>query len=153
QAAVPTSQEFGHSISQVIYYATNILSRSNTVTVTFDQPAHFVDLRATEYAGLIKGDPFDVGTSSNGAGLLADSRPLTTGQTNELLFAAGTTTGSFAGPGPGYVIQMFTQPNSDIVEDMAADAAGTYDATAPCGASGWVMQLAAFKATSPPIWS
>jgi hypothetical protein len=153
QAAVPTSQNMNNSLSQAIYYATNILSRSNTVTVMFDQPAHYVDLRATEYAGLIKGDPFDVGTSGNGQGLLADSGPLTTGQTNELLFAAGTTTGSFAGPGIGYVIQMYTRPNSDIVEDMVADAAGTYNAMAPCGASGWVMQVAAFKATPPPIWS
>ncbi len=153
QAAVPTSQNMNNSLSQAIYYATNILSRSNTVTVMFDQPAHYVDLRATEYAGLIKGDPFDVGTSGNGQGLLADSGPLTTGQTNELLFAAGTTTGSFAGPGIGYVIQMYTRPNSDIVEDMVADAAGTYNAMAPCGSSGWVMQVGAFKATPPPIWS
>ena len=153
QAAVPTSQNMNNSLSQAIYYATNILSRSNTVTVMFDQPAHYVDLRATEYAGLIKGDPFDVGTSGNGSGLLADSGPLTTGQTNELLFAAGTTTGSFSGAGAGYAIQMYTRPNSDIVEDMVADAAGTYNAMAPCGASGWVMQVAAFKATPPPIWS
>jgi hypothetical protein len=153
QTAVPTDQQLGNSLSQAIYYATNILAGSNTVTVMFDQPAHFVDLRATEYVGLIQGDPFDMGSSGNGSGLLADSGPLTTSQTNELLFAAGTTTGSFAGPGPGYVIQIFTKPNSDIVEDMVADAAGTYDATAPCGASGWVMQVAAFKATPPPLWS
>jgi hypothetical protein len=153
QAAVPTSQQMANSLSQAIYYATNILSGSNTVTVMFDQPAHFVDLRATEYAGLIQGDPFDAGSSGNGSGLLADSGPLTTGQTNELLFAAGTTTGSFIGPAAGYVERMYTRPDSDIVEDMVADAAGTYDATAPCGASGWVMQVAAFKATPPPIWS
>ena len=151
QVAVPTFR--GGGLSQAIYYATNIHSGSNTVTVMFDQPAHFVDLRATEYAGLIQGDSFDVGTSDAGVGLLADSGPLTTGQTNELLFAAGTTTGSFAGAGAGYAIQIYTQPNSDIVEDMVADAAGTYNALAPCGSSGWVMQVAAFKATPPPIWS
>jgi hypothetical protein len=153
QTAVPISQQMNNSLSQTIYYATNIHSGNNTVTVMFDQPAHFVDLRATEYAGLIKGDPFDVGTSGTGSGLLADSGPLTTTQTNEVLFAAGTTTGSFSGAGIGYAIQIYTRPNSDIVEDIVADAAGMYDATAPCGASGWVMQVAAFKATPPPIWS
>src|SRR5262249_12465357 len=153
QTAVTTSQQMNNAISQAIYYATNIHSGSNTVTVMFDQPAHFVDLRATEYGGLIKGDPFDVGASGTGSGLLADSGPLTTGQTNELLFAAGTTTGSFAGAGSGYVIQIYTRPNSDIVEDMVSEAAGTYNAMAPSGASGWVMQVASFKATPPPIWS
>jgi hypothetical protein len=152
QAAVPTSQQMANSLSQAIYYATNILSGSNTVTVMFDQLAHYVDLRATEYAGLIPGDPFDAGSSGTGSGLLADSGPVTNGQPNELLFAAGTTTGSFVGPGVGYVERMYTR-DSDIVEDMVADAAGTYDATAPCGASGWVMQVAAFMATPPPIWS
>ncbi len=94
-----------------------------------------------------------MGSSGSGSGLLADSGPLTNSQANELLFAAGTTTGSFSGPGVGYVIQLYTRPNSDIVEDMVADEAGTNNATAPCGASGWVMQVAAFKATPPPIWS
>src|SRR4029434_3569401 len=105
-----------------------------------------------EYTGLIEGDPFDVGSSGIGVGILADSGPLTTSQTNELLFAAGTTTGSFSDRGVGYVIEIYT-PDSNIIEDMVADAAGTYNATAPCGASGWVMQVAAFKATPPPIWS
>src|SRR6185295_10198496 len=48
QAAVATSQDMNNNLSQAVYYATNILSRSNTVTVIFDQPAHYVDLRATE---------------------------------------------------------------------------------------------------------
>jgi len=152
QAALPTSQQFNNSLSQAIYYAANIHSGNNTVTVMFDQPAHFVDLRATEYAGLIAGDPFDVGSFGTGVGILADSGPLTTSQTNELLFAAGTTTGSFSDRGLGYVLEIYT-PDSDIVEDMVADVAGTYDATAPCGASGWVMQVAAFKASPPPLWS
>ncbi len=39
QAAIPTFQDLNGSLSQAIYYATNILSRSNTVTVMFDQRA------------------------------------------------------------------------------------------------------------------
>ena len=37
---------------------------ANQVTVTFDQPAVFVDLRLTEYGGLKTVSPFDVGTQS-----------------------------------------------------------------------------------------
>ena len=50
QVAVPTFR--GGGLSQAIYYAANILSSgSNTVTVTFDQPAQFVDLRARSIPG------------------------------------------------------------------------------------------------------
>lgn len=151
QLAIPTFR--GGGLSQAIYYAANIPSASNTVTVMFDQPAQLVDLRATEYSGLSQDNPFDAGASASGTSALADSGLLMTSQTNELLFAAGTTTGSFSGSGAGYLIEIYTRPDSDIVEDMVADTAGTYNATAPCGASGWVMQVAAFKATPPPIWS
>ena len=41
----------GGGLSQAIHHATDILSGSNTVTVTFDQPAKDVDLRATEHPG------------------------------------------------------------------------------------------------------
>src|SRR2546427_4986895 len=95
-------------------------SGSNTVTVTFDQPAQFVDLRATEYSGLSQDNPFDAGASASGTSALADSGLLMTSQTNELLFAAGMVGGNFTGPGAGYVQRVITQPNKDIVEDMVA---------------------------------
>src|SRR5262249_39161733 len=39
----------GPGLSQAIYYAPNIKPGNNTVTVTFDGPAAFVDLRVVEY--------------------------------------------------------------------------------------------------------
>ena len=149
QMAVPTFR--GGGLSQAIYYAANSLSGSNTVTVMFDQPAKFVDLRATEYSGLSHNNPFDAAASASGTGALADSGPVTTGQTNELLFAAGMTGSSFTGPGTGWVKEVITQPNADIVEDMVAASAGTYSATAPlASSSGWLMQVAAFRTGPPP---
>lgn len=50
QQAVAPSR--GNNLSQAIYYNKQIKAGSNTVTVTFDQPAVYVDLRVTEYSGL-----------------------------------------------------------------------------------------------------
>ncbi|HYV29575.1 MAG TPA: hypothetical protein VEO53_00480, partial [Candidatus Binatia bacterium] len=149
EVAVPTFR--GGGLSQAIYYATNILAGNNTVTVMFDQPAKYVDLRVTEYSGLSQDHPFDAGASASGTGALADSGPVTTGQTNELLFAAGMVGTSFTGPGTGWVQEVITQPNADIVEDMVAASAGKYSATAPLASSGgWLMQVAAFRTGPPP---
>ena len=86
-------------MSQAIYYATNIASGANSVTVTFSEPAAYVDLRVTEYSGLNAAGAFDAGTSATGIGTIADSGPLNVTATNELLFGAGMTAGSFTGPG------------------------------------------------------
>ena len=153
QTAIPTFR--GNGMSQAIYYATNIPAGSNTVTVTFNQPAVFVDLRVTEYSGLSPTNVFDVGTSATGIGASADSGPLTVNATNELLFGAGMTAGTFSGPGNGFTLRVITVPDSDIVEDQIAAATGTYDATASLnGSTAWLMQLAAFKPAllvSPPM--
>src|SRR6185503_3466560 len=149
QMAVPTFR--GGGLSQAIYYAANSLSGSNTVTGMFDQPAQFVDLRATEYSGLSHNNPFDAAASASGTSALADSGPVTTGQTNELLFAAGMTGSSFTGPGTGWVKELITQPNADIIEDRVAASAGSYSATAPLASSSvWLMQVAAFRTGAPP---
>jgi len=66
QAAVPTYR--GNGLSQAIYYATNIIAGSNTLTVTFNQPAIYVDLRAAEYSGLNPTNAFHLGTSAVGNG-------------------------------------------------------------------------------------
>jgi hypothetical protein len=104
--AVPTFR--GGGLSQAIYYATNILSGANTVTVMFDIPAKYVDLRVTEYSGLSQDHPFDAGASASGTGALADSGPVTTSQANELLFAAGMTGSSFNGAADGWALEVIT---------------------------------------------
>ena len=146
--AIPTFR--GNGMSQAIYYATNITAGSNTVTVTFNQPAVFVDLRVTEYSGLSPANAFDAGTSGTGIGTGADSGPLTVGAINELLFGAGMTADTFTAPGGGFTLRVITSPDSDIVEDQIAPALGTHNVTASLNSSAaWLMQLAAFKPALP----
>ncbi len=47
----------GAGISQGVYYAANIAGGANTVTVTFDRPAAYVDVRVAEYSGLDRASP------------------------------------------------------------------------------------------------
>jgi hypothetical protein len=148
QTAIPTFR--GNGLSQAIYYAANISAGTNTVTVTFNQPAVFVDLRVTEYSGLAPGNMFDGGASGTGIGASADSGPLTAGAINDLLFGAGLTAGTFTGAGGGFTLRVITSPDSDIVEDRIAAATGSYSATASLNtATAWLMQLASFKAAQP----
>ena len=136
----------GNGMSQAILYATNIHAGTNAVTVTFGQPAVYVDLRVTEYSGLSRTNAFDAGASATGVGAAADSGGVTISATNELLFGAGMTTTTFSGPGGGFSQRIITSPDGDIIEDRVAVAVGTYNATAPLNSGAWVMQLAAFKA-------
>jgi hypothetical protein len=116
------------------------------VTVTFNQPAVFVDLRITEYARIRHTNPFDGGTSANGSGGNASTANLSVPAASELLFAAGMTGAVFNGPGPGYVSRVITVPDGDIVEDRIAPSAGSYSASAPLSGGTWILQLAAFRA-------
>ena len=147
QAAVPVYQ--GNGLSQAIYYATNIILGSNIVMVTFDQPASYVDLRATEYSGLSPTNTFDVGASDSGNGAFADSGQITTGTANELLFGAGMTHSGFTDAGAGFSQRIFT-PDEDIIEDELALAPGPYSATASLRSDAWLMQVAAFQARILP---
>jgi hypothetical protein len=145
QTVMPVFRRNG--MSQAIYYAGNIQSGTNTVTVIFNQPAVFVDLRAVEYSGFSGTNAFDAGTSGSGAGASASSGPLTISATNELLFGAGMTADTFTAAGGGFTLRVITAPDSDIVEDQIAAATGSYRATASLNSSAaWLLQLAAFKA-------
>ena len=150
QLAVPTAR--GSGVSQAIYYAPNIKAApagTNTVTVAFNAPTAYVDIRALEYSGLDPVNPFDVGTSAAGAGTTANSGSITTTAANALIFGAGMTTGSFgAAPAP-FTTRIITNPDADIAEDRIVTTTGAYNATAPLsGSAFWVMQVAAFKAAS-----
>jgi hypothetical protein len=134
----------GTGLSQAIYYAANIKGGSNTVTVTFSGAAVFVDLRVAEYTGLA--GTVDAKASGAGSAATATSGSFTT-TTADLVFAAGTTSGSFSGAGTGYTLRTITTPDADIVEDGVISAPGSYTATAP-QSGDWVMQAVAFKAAS-----
>ena len=100
QIAVPTVR--GSGLSQAIYYAKNIKAAAagaNTVTVTFNVAAPFIDIRATEYSGLDPANPLDVGHSASGTSATPNSGSVTTTVAQELVFGAGMTTGTFHGGG------------------------------------------------------
>jgi hypothetical protein len=80
----------------------------------------------------------------------ASSGPLTLSATNALLFGAGMTSTTFAGPGLGFTARVITSPDGDLVEDQVAGTLGPFSATAPLGSGSWLMQLAAFKPALPP---
>ena len=151
QIAAPTTR--GTGISQAVYYARNIASSSigaNAVTVTFSQPAVYVDVRIAEYSGLDRTNPLDVTASAAGSTSVVNSGTATTTAASALLVGAGTTSGGFSGPGNGYTLRIITQPDLDILEDRVVTSIGTYSAGAPqFGSSNWVMQMVAFRAAGP----
>ncbi|MFN8575102.1 MAG: DUF4038 domain-containing protein [Gemmatimonadaceae bacterium] len=141
----------GSGLSQAIYDASDIAAApagGNQVTVTFNQPAIYVDLRITEYTRVRSVSPFDGGVSAHGTGDDAATGPLAVPASSELLFAAGMTGALFTGPGPGYTLRVITSPDGDIVEDAIAPSAGSYSASAPLNDGTWLLQLAAFRAES-----
>jgi hypothetical protein len=148
QVALPTFR--GNGMSQAIYFSPNIQPGNNAVTVMFDQPAAFIDLRVTEYSGISPTNSFDLGASSTGVGSSADSGPLSLNATNELLFGAGMTATTFTGSGLGFTTRVITSPDGDILEDQIANSLGPFSATASLSSGAWLMQLASFNAALPP---
>jgi hypothetical protein len=136
----------GTGLIQSIYYAPNILSGTNTVTVTFNRPAVSPDVRILEYSGLDPTSPFDVAAGASGNGSSASSGSATTNFASELIFGADMANTATQGPGAGFTSRIITS-DGDIAEDEIVSATGSYAATAPLISSGpWVMQEATFKA-------
>ena len=91
-------------LRQSIYYARNIAAGSNTVTVTFNQAATFVDVRILEYSGLDTSNPLDVTAGAIGNSATASSGNALTTKTNELIFGAGMTSRHYTTAGTGYCL-------------------------------------------------
>lgn len=139
----PTS---GSGIRQSIYYARNIPDGTNSVTVRFSQAAPTVDVRVLEYSGLDQSNPLDATAGAAGVSATSNSGNVQSTSANELIFAAGTTTGSFLSAGDGFSSRIITYPDADIAQDATASAVGTYNATANLAAPvAWVMQVATFR--------
>lgn len=141
----PTSIAGTVAASQSLYYAKNIAGGANTVTVTFNAATAFPDLRVIEYAGLDKVNPLDAKAAATGTGTTGNSGTAVSTLGSELIFGAGTTTGSFNAPGPGFFSRDVNAFGS-IVEDKAVSVVGSYSATAAlAGTANWVMQVATFR--------
>jgi hypothetical protein len=145
----PVGTTRGTGLTQAIYYARNIkvaTAGANIVTVTFNTATPFIDIRATEYSGLDPVHPIDVSHSAIGTSTTPNSGSVTTTAAQEVIFGAGTTTGSFTAAGTNFTSRIITSPDGNIAEDMFVAATGSYSATATLsGSAAWVMQIAAFR--------
>src|SRR5262249_55604999 len=115
--------------TQSIYYAKNIQSaaaNANTVTVTFDRAAQYVDVRAAEYSGLDKTSPLDVTAAANGSSKSSSSGNVTTTNANDLLIGANIVSSLTSGPGTSFTRRIITSPDGDILEDRIVTATGSY---------------------------
>ena len=136
----------GSGLSQSIYYAPDITSGSNTVTVTFNQPAAYPDIRVLEYQGY---SSLDVSRAATGNSASTSSGTATTSGANELIFAANTVATGVLQAGSGFTTRVITSPDMDMAEDETATTAGSNSATATLYQAGaWVMQMAAFSTAS-----
>ena len=133
-------------VSQAIYYAPNITGGSNTVTVTFNQPASSPDIRIAEYKS---STVLDVSAGATGNGTVANSGTATTTALNELIFAADMMRTNTLNPGNNFNTRLST-PDNNIAEDRVVNVAGTYSATANLQSSSrWIMQMVTFR--TPPV--
>jgi len=125
QVAAPLAR--GTNLSQVVYYAKNIVAASagaNTVTVTFSAAATYADVRILEYAGLDTVSPLDVTAAASGTAANASSGAVTTHAASELLVGAGTTAGAFSAAGTSFTSRIITT-DDDIAEDRNVTTAGS----------------------------
>jgi hypothetical protein len=140
-------------VSQSIYYAKNINSGANRVTVKFNQNTAMPSVRIVEYSGLDPLNPLDTAVGGSGTSIPADSAAVTTNSAHDLLIGAGSITTAFTGSGPGFTTELL-DGFGDIVEDQLVTAAGSYSATATFASGDWVMQMAAFRqgGQTPPVF-
>jgi hypothetical protein len=153
-ASSPTVQTGSGPLSQSIYYAPNISASgagANAVTLTFNTPAVFPDIRILEYSGIDPLNPLDVSASQAGNSATSGSNPVTTGNAVDLLVGANTVWTQTVGPGSGFTQRLLTSPDGDIAEDGVVTTLDSYSATASLGTPGsWIMQMAAFRAAGSP---
>jgi hypothetical protein len=143
-AAATARTAWGSGWSAQTFYAKNIAGGGNTVTATFGTAiSSFGIVYIHEYAGLDASSPLDVTSSATGTTAAMSSGSATTTHANDLLFGAGASAGVVTTGGAGYTIRSTAAGN--LTEDRTVTATGSYAATATQDASGWVMQLVAFK--------
>ncbi len=134
-------------LTQSLYFAKNAVAGSTTVTAAFNKPAAFVDVRIAEYSGIDTANPLDTGRAANGN---SSSYTVTipTAAANELL-VAGTITTQATHPSASWHERLYTDPDSDSLQDRLAATAGNYTANGSITPSGgWVVSVAAFRAAT-----
>lgn len=136
---------WGNGYSAQIFYATNIVGGTDTVTVAFKQPASiFGVVYAHEYSGINTSNPIDVIASASGSSATLNSGAAITTSANDLIFGAGVSDNNVAAAGSGFTARDLNYGN--ITEDRTAVSVGSYSATATHNGQQWGMQVVAFRA-------
>jgi len=153
----------------LVFFAANILPAApgaNTVTVTFSNCNPCPSVRSSninpnlkftpqlivniaEYSGIAT-NAVDVTVAASGTGATVSSGPVSTTNANDLLVGAYFSTNypGTATPGAGYTARGGSGGEA-FIEDMTVASLGSYSATAlSSGASGWTIELIAFRAKS-----
>jgi hypothetical protein len=139
------------AVTLAIYYAENIKSGADTVTVS-DTVSGPLRISILEYSGVATSNSLDAATAAIGTTSSPNSGNLTTASNGDLLLGtiATTNTGSFTA-GTGYKIEEFVpaEPNTKLItEDQVQTSAGVTSAAASLtGSDAWGVALAAFKAS------
>jgi fibronectin type 3 domain-containing protein len=127
-----------------IYYAKNIHSGPNTVTVTFSAPTGGL-MYLHEYAGLDTVAPLDQVSSQTGTGTTITSGAKTTTKANELIFGYASVAHRVSAAGSGFTVRETAAGN--MSEDMVVSSTGSYGATFTQSISGgWTGLMATFIA-------
>lgn len=143
--AVSAPVNWGSGYCAQIFYATNIVGGSDTVTAAFQTPVtSFGVAYAHEYAGIDATNPVDVTVSASGSSASVNSGSATTTGANDLIFGAGVSDKTVTAAGSGFVSRDLAYGN--ITEDRTAAAIGSYAATATHNGQKWGMQMVAFRA-------
>jgi hypothetical protein len=151
--------ETGNGNTLGVFYAENIASGPNTITVS-DTVSNTLRFTILEYSGIATTNSLDVTAAAQGKSTSANSGNATTTSSGDLLLGAILTAGAASyTAGSNYKIEesVPAAPNAKLIaEDQVQAAAGPVSASATLGAAdNWAAGLAAFKAASgaapPPI--
>ncbi|HVM42848.1 MAG TPA: Ig-like domain-containing protein [Gemmatimonadales bacterium] len=124
-----------------MYVARNIKGGTEAVTVTLAATASYLEVYATEYRGADTGSPVDASAQASGSSASVSSGNAITTSANDVLTAFCVGDNSCR-VGSGFTAR--STFNSNLVEDRAAGAAGSYAATATAS-SGWAIIMAALR--------
>ena len=133
--------------SAQVFYATNVVGGSDTITATFQTSVNsFGVIYVHEYAGISVTTPVDVTVAASGSSTLLNSGSAATTSANDLIFGAGVSDNVVSAAGSGFIARDLAFGN--ITEDRIAGSTGSYSATATHNGSMWAMQMVAFRAAN-----
>jgi hypothetical protein len=128
-------------VSTRVYYASNVKSGADTVTVSLSANSPYLEIYLAEYSGVASVSPIDVQAGASGNAGAVSSGNATTTVAGDIVygFCIGDTTCT---AGSGFTPR--STFHSNLVEDMVAVRPSSYAATGSAG-SGWTMQMVALK--------